>query len=470
MPTNLALLSACELLAGYRSGSLSPVAATEAALAAIERHNDRHNAFLLVDAEPALAAARASEARWRAGQPGGRLDGVPTSIKDIVLTEGWPTLRGSKTIDPDGPWDEDSPAVARLRAAGAVLLGKTTTPEYGWKGVTDSPRTRITRNPWDTELTPGGSSGGASVAAALGMGALHLGTDGGGSVRIPAAFTGVVGLKPSFGRVPAYPPSPFGTLSHIGPLARSVADCALMLTVMAEPDPRDPYALPYGDEDYQAGLEDGVAGLRIAYSPDFGGQPVEPAVARLVAEAVARFSELGAVVEQPEIEVPDLGQAFRTLWFAGAHRVAAGFSASQRRQLDPGFRTIVDLGRRIKLADYLDATRTRDLFTIQMNRLHQDYDLLLLPSLPLTAFEAGEEFPRDGDGERWTDWTPFTYPFNLTGQPAISLPCGLTAAALPVGLQIVGPRFADALVLRAARAFERICPLTLPPAAQAEAD
>ncbi|MCS6855984.1 MAG: amidase family protein, partial [Elioraea sp.] len=203
------------------------------------------NAFCLVAWRTALAAARESERRWMKGEPQGLLDGVPVSIKDLVLTRGWPTLRGSKTIDPKGPWKDDAPCVARLREHGAVLIGKTTTPEFGWKGVTDSPLTGVTRNPWDPRLTPGGSSGGAAAALAAGMGPLAIGTDGGGSIRIPCAFTGVFGLKPSFGRVPAWPLSPMGTVAHVGPMTRSVADAALMMNVIALPDTRDWHALPW---------------------------------------------------------------------------------------------------------------------------------------------------------------------------------------------------------------------------------
>ena len=224
MTFEIAKLTATELAARYRTKALSPVEATKAALDQIERLNGAVNAYCLVDGERALEQAKESEARWMRDEPLGPLDGVTTSIKDIILSEGWPTLRGSLTIDPNQPWIEDAPCVSRLREQGAVFLGKTTTPEFGWKGVTDSPLTGLTRNPWDLSKTPGGSSGGAAVAAALCMGALHLGTDGGGSVRIPAGFTGVVGLKPTFARVPAYPPSPYGDLAHIGPMTRSVKD------------------------------------------------------------------------------------------------------------------------------------------------------------------------------------------------------------------------------------------------------
>src|SRR5687767_5954180 len=288
MNTDLCALGATELLDAFRKKTLSPVDVARAVLARIEKLNPVLNAFCLVS-ENSLQEAKESEARWSAGQPRGLLDGVPVSIKDIILTKGWPTLRGSKTVDPKGPWNDDAPVTARLREHGAVLLGKTTTPELGHKGVTDSPLTGITRNPWNPAMTPGGSSGGAAVAAATGMGALHVGTDGGGSIRIPASFTGIFGLKPSFGRVPAYPLSPFGTVAHVGPMTRTVTDAALMLNVLAQPDARDWHALPYDARDWRSGLERGLKGVRIAYSPDLGYARVDAEVAAIVRQAVAVF-------------------------------------------------------------------------------------------------------------------------------------------------------------------------------------
>ncbi|MSP67274.1 MAG: amidase, partial [Alphaproteobacteria bacterium] len=305
MSTEIAYLTATELLARYRDRSLSPVEATRAALARIAALNPALNAFNVVDAEGALQTARQSEARWLKGQPVGLLDGVPTSIKDVILTKGWPTLRGSRAVDPNQRWDEDAPATARLRAHGAVLLGKTTTPEFGWKGVGDSPLTGITRNPWNPDTTPGGSSAGSAVQVAAGMGPLTIGTDGGGSVRIPAAFTGIVALKPTFGRIPAYPSSPFGTLAHVGPMAWTVADAALMLTVLAEPDARDWYQLPPAAGDFRIGLGAGVQGLKVLYSPDLGYATVDPEVAALVRRAAEAFAALGATVEERRSLFPD---------------------------------------------------------------------------------------------------------------------------------------------------------------------
>jgi aspartyl-tRNA(Asn)/glutamyl-tRNA(Gln) amidotransferase subunit A len=460
--TDPAVLSATELLHLYRTRQLSPVEATQAVLERIERFDPAVNAFCLVDPDRALAAARASEARWQRAEPCGLVDGVPATIKDLILTRGWPTLRGSLTTVREQPWDEDAPATARLREQGAVLIGKTTTPEFGWKAVTDSALTGITRNPWNTDLTPGGSSGGAAAACALGMGALHVGTDGGGSIRIPAAFTGIFGLKPSFGRVPAWPLSPFGTVAHLGPMTRCVADAALMLGVLARPDSRDWFALPDDRRDYRIGLEDGVRGLRIAFSPTLGFAEVEPEIADLVAAAVPAFEELGARVEPVDPGFADPIGLFLCHWQVGAANLLRDFTSEQRARIDPGLREIAAQGEAVSLMDYLIAVRRRGELGARMRRFHEDFDLLLTPSLPLAAFAAGTERPDPDRQPRWINWAPFSNPFNLTQQPAASVPCGLTAAGLPVGLQIVGPMHADHLVLRAARAFEAARPWPLP--------
>jgi aspartyl-tRNA(Asn)/glutamyl-tRNA(Gln) amidotransferase subunit A len=391
MTTDPAMLSAAELRQLYRTRKLSPVETTRAVLERIERFDPQVNAFCLVDEERAIGAARASEARWHKREPCGVLDGVPATIKDLVLTREWPTLRGSLAIARDQPWNEDAPATARLREEGAVLIGKTTTPEFGWKAVTDCALTGVTRNPWNTGRTPGGSSGGAAVAAALGMGVLHVGTDGGGSIRIPAGFTGVFGLKPSFGRVPAYPASPFGTVAHIGPITRTVSDAALMLNVLALPDRRDWFALPYDGRDYRVGLEDGVRGLRIAFSPTLGFVDVDAEIADLVACAADAFVELGATVEQVDVIMDDPIDVFVPHWYVGAANLLRGFTAEQRAQMDEGLQEIAAAGAQIALMDYLTAMRRRAELGAAMRRLHETYDLLLTPTLPLAAFEAGKE-------------------------------------------------------------------------------
>jgi aspartyl-tRNA(Asn)/glutamyl-tRNA(Gln) amidotransferase subunit A len=461
--SEIAYLSATELTRRYRDRSLSPREALAAAMSRIEAFNETVNAFRFLDRDGAERSAAESEARWMNGEPLGPLDGVPVSVKDILWVKGWTTTYGSEVLADKAPATEDAPAVARLREDGAILLGMTQSPETGWKGVTDSPAHGVTRNPWNLTRTPGGSSGGAAAAAALGMGALHIGTDGGGSIRIPCAFTGLFGIKASFGRVPAYPASAFGTLAHIGPMARSVGDAVLMLNCMARPDPRDWYSLPYDGRDFSNGLEAGIEGLRIAYSPTLGYAKVDGEIAALVRKAVDELAGLGAVVEEvdPGFDCPQ--EMFHHLWFPGAAFRARHLSAEERARLDPGLQEIIEQSRAWDLTDYMRAIQERAALGTHMRKFHQKYDLLVTPTLPVPAFAAGDEVA-DRTQTRWTDWAAFTYPFNLTQQPAASIPCGFTAQSLPAGLQIVGRMHDEPTVLRAARAYERLRPLVMPDA------
>ncbi len=454
MDDTVAFMTASELVARYRAGDLSPVEATETALARLERYEPVLNAFQLVDAEGARAAAKAAEDRWAKGEPAGPLDGVPLTIKDIVLTKGWPTLNGSLTVDPDQAWDVDCPSVARLREAGAVMLGKTTTPEFGWKGITDSPLAGVTRNPWNPAHSPGGSSGGAAAALAAGIGNLALGTDGGGSIRIPASYSGLFGFKPSFGRVPHAPrESPYTTLSSIGPLARSVRDAALMLGVLALPDTRDGYAIEYVARDWLDGIDDGIGGLRIGYAPELGGAQPEPEVRALVDAAAARFAALGAEVEEVGQVFEPLRPRFERYWLAGFGHILRGIPADKHALLDAGFRALAERGLAVGLAEYEAAVAARTALGDAMSAFHRRHDLLLTPTMPTPPPPAATIYHSAGF-DRWSHATPYTVPFNLTGQPAASIPCGLTGDGLPVGLQVIGPRFAEAVVLRACRAYE----------------
>lgn len=312
----------------------------------------------------------------------------------------------------------------------------------------------MTRNPYDVSRTSGGSSGGSAAAVALGAGPLSLGTDGGGSVRIPAAFCGIFGLKPTYGRVPLYPASAFGTLTHVGPMARDAADAALLMDVISGPDARDWSALGPVGGSFVGALEGGVRGLRVAYSPSLGGQvAVRPAVAAAVRRAVERLAGLGAYVTEADPDLTDPLDAFHTLWFGAAARLTQPLGPHQRELLDPGLREISGLGARISVLDYLAAVDVRMGLGRRMGRFHESYDILVTPTLPLTAFEAGAEVPAGAGHRRWTGWTPFTYPFNMTQQPAATVPVGLAPDGLPVGLQIVAARHRDDLVLRTAHAL-----------------
>jgi aspartyl-tRNA(Asn)/glutamyl-tRNA(Gln) amidotransferase subunit A len=292
------------------------------------------------------------------------------------------------------------------------------------------------------------------------MGALAVGTDGGGSIRIPCSFTGLFGLKPSFGRVPAWPLSPFGTVAHVGPITRSVADAALLLNVIALPDARDWHALPFEARDWRTGLDHGIEDLRIAWSPDLGYAKVDAEIAAIVREALRVFTELGAKVEQKNPGFDNPEPIFRTHWFSAAAYLVKSIPEAKRKLIDPGLLEVADQGAKISAHEILDAQMKRGALGAHMNLFHRDYDLLVTPTLAVAAFDAGREFPEGK--KRWIDWTPFTFPFNLTQQPAASIPCGFTKAGLPVGLHLVGPRYNDALVLRAARAFESVRPIASP--------
>jgi aspartyl-tRNA(Asn)/glutamyl-tRNA(Gln) amidotransferase subunit A len=457
----IAFLPAAELIARYRRKALSPLETVDAVLDQVDRHDGVVNAWCCLDREGARRSARESEARWMAGAPRGLLDGVAVGIKDNLLVAGMPTRFGSR-LTAEAPAAQDAPAVARLREQGAIVIGKTAMPEFGWKAVTDSPLTGVTRNPWDTRMTPGGSTGGGVAAVVLGMGSIHVGTDGGGSIRIPAAFGGSYGIKPTRARVPAWPAAPLGTLAHVGLLTRSVADAALALTVMAAPDQRDVYAWTTPAPDFREGLDDGVTGLNVAYSPRLGyATRVEPEVAGAVKSAAEVFEQLGAHVEEAD---PELGgdpiAAWDTLWWSSAAAVLQSFDGARVREFaDPGLVAGAARGLKTSAIDYIRAQLARADLHGAMARFFARYDLLLTPAMPLAAFEAGHLMPPSGDwGEAWTGWSPFSYPFNLTQSPAASIPCGLTRAGLPIGLQIVGAIGADAFVLRASRAFEAARP------------
>ena len=460
---DIATLNAGELLRLYRARKLSPVEVTKAVYDRIGALDPAHNAFCVLKPEEALEAARASEARWARGAPAGLVDGIPATIKDQWPVKGWSWRRGSRTTSPDEVAPDDAPAVARLREEGAILLGKTTMPEFGWKGTSDSPLTGLTRNPWDRSKTAGGSSSGAGVCAALNMGFLHQGSDGAGSVRMPATFCGVFGLKPTYARVPAWPYGALPMQSHTGPLTRTVEDAALMLSVMARPDARDWLAPPPDVRDYRVGLEAGVRGLRVAYSPTLGYvRNVDPEIAAAVRAAAHRFAELGAIVEEVDPGIEDCREPMELFYVTNMALTVEAVGPEKRALMDPGYVRFSARGRTTTGMELLRAWGARDALGRGMNAFMERHDLLLTPSLSVPAFEVGHEVPPGSGMKEWLDWSPFHFPFNFTGHPAASVPCGFTSAGLPIGLQVVGARYADALVLRAARAYESVAPFAMP--------
>lgn len=456
--SDITTLSTTELVAAYAAGTLSPVEAARAALDRIEALDGRINAFCHLDPERTLAQAEASEARWAAGEPCGLIDGVPVSVKDLMLVEGWPTRKGSRTVSADGPWSENSPVVDNTLRHGGVLMGKTTLPEFGWKGLGDSPLTGLTRNPFSPQHTAGGSSSGAAAGLATGMSALALGSDGGGSVRIPASFCAIAALKPTAGRIPYYPPSAMGTLSHCGPMARTVRDVALFHDVLLGEDPRDPFSLPAGKGDSIGGLDGEVAGLRIAYAPALCGARADPEVARVVAAAVENLAAAGAIVEEAEPPLGSLRDVFEVIWKTGTATMVHAMSEEDIALIDPGLLASARLGQTYRGTDYVEASVARVRAGIVMAEFHREHDLLVTPTVAVPPPMADGEVPGASAATEWFDWAPYCYPFNLTRQPAASVHCGFTREGLPVGLQIVGPLFADRLVLGAALAVETHTP------------
>ena len=460
----LCFMSAIELAAAIRDRKVSPVEVIDSVYVRIHAINPKINAFCTLTEEKARRAAREAEAAVMRGGRLGLLFGVPVSIKDLLLTQGVRTMFGSCIRENYIP-EEDAPSVAKLVAAGAIMIGKTTTPEHGFKGVTDSPLTGVSVNPWDLGKTCGGSSGGAGAAVASGLGPLAVGTDAAGSIRIPCSFNGIFGLKPSFGRVAAYPPSPVPFIVHVGPMTRTVRDAALMLTAVAGPDERDLQSLPADGADYLAACEGGIHGLRVAWSGTLGYAKVEPEVASLTATAARVFeTDLGCNVEAADPGFDSPWDFFSVLWITSCYLRLRGFLPEWKDRMDPGLVALVKQYEHLGAADYAEALLKRTVLWETARKFFDRYDLLLTPTVPVAPFALRNIAPDTISADRgllpFGDWIPFTYPWNLTGQPAATIPCGFTCDGLPVGLQIVGRRFADATVLRAAAAFEQARPWT----------
>jgi len=438
-------MPAADLVEAYRRRTLSPAEVADRMLARIAAINPTIKAYYQVDEAGARAAARAAEARWAKGAPAGPLDGVPVSIKDHLQTKGLANPRGS-FLNALAPSDFDAPVAARLRESGAVILGKTTMPELSVIPVTTSIAFGATLNPWDLTRSPGGSSGGAAAALAAGLCTLAVGTDGGGSIRLPAAFTGLFGLKPTLGRVPYWPGQTDRTVA--GPIARTAADAGLMMNVIARPDGRDWLELPRDDTDYRAAASRDVKGLRIGYSRDFGFAKVAPDVARAAERGVAQLNAAGCTVE----EIGAVGfDAFEIYMIQAAMRLAAmrkSADAAVLARFPRAVHSVLDFAERIGIADVQRMLDGRNKLGDALLALFAKFDAIVSPAAPIEAPTLGMFYP-DGevDSPESRNLLAFACPFNLVHMPAVSAFCGVGDRGLPVGLQIAGPKFSDATLL-----------------------
>jgi aspartyl-tRNA(Asn)/glutamyl-tRNA(Gln) amidotransferase subunit A len=461
-------MTAVELASVIRARDVSAIDVIDAVLDRMDRLEPVLHAFCTPTPDAARADAKRIDAELAAGRDPGPLAGVPVGIKDLVATKGVPTVMGSWAYRDFVP-DEDDVVVERLKDAGAIVLGKTNVPEFGYSGVGHNPVFETTTNPWNPKLTPGGSSAGSGAAVAAGMGPFAIGSDGGGSVRIPSSFCGLVGIKASMGRVPLYPGvkderypgvSSWESLEHIGPMSRTVADGALMLSVIAGPDDRDRNTLPAADFDWLDAMRGGIRGLRVAYSPDWGYAAVDPRVRDVVARAVRVFERgLGCSVEE---DSPGWENPYEAFWatvvnetdLVGMRRLAAELGD----RMTPHLRDV--LAQEWTAEQLTSAVMTRKAVYNRMWRFMRRYDLLLTPTLAVPPFETGIQGPTEIDGREVDpfEWLHFTYPLNMTGQPAVTVPAGFTDDGLPIGLQIIGRHLDDPTVLRAAAAFEKAAP------------
>jgi aspartyl-tRNA(Asn)/glutamyl-tRNA(Gln) amidotransferase subunit A len=456
---DLGFTPATHLTEMIRTKRISPVEVMRGLLERIEALEPKVNAFAYLAADQAMDAARQAEAALMKAEPIAPLHGVPVTIKDLAITKDMPTQMGSLIFKGHQP-DEDAPIVPRLKDKGAIILGKTTTSEFGWTGVSRSPLTGITHNPWKQGHNAGASSAGAGAATAIGFGPLHQGSDGAGSIRMPSHFCGVFGLKPTFGRVPYYPVSVGDYTSHLGPMTRTVADGALFLGAMAGPHVLDHTSSEAGPADYLGRLHEGVRRKRIAFSPDLGHARVDADVAALVRTAAERFTELGATVEEVATpwgkDGPELCDAF---WAAHMARLAIHLPKWEA-QMDRGLVACINDGRDMSVVEYLNLKERKMAYVAAIHRWFEDWDFLLTPSVSVAPFPAERLMPEHWPQHAWNwiEWAQFSYPFNMSWNPAASVPCGFTAEGLPVGLQIVGRRFDDLGVLQAAAAFEEVQP------------
>ena len=451
-------MTAIELRDRIARREVSPVEVTRRALDKAEATQSSLNAFFFLMPDKALTAAKAAENAVMRGDPLGVLHGVPISIKDLIAIGGERFAFGSRCMA-DNIAVADAPSVERVKAVGAIVIGKTTTSEFGCKGVGDSPLTGVTRNPWNLAKTPGGSSAGAAASVAAGITPFALGTDGGGSVRIPGCLTGLAAIKGQFGRIPVWPVSATTTLAHVGPMARTVEDAALLFMACAGYDPRDPYSVAGPVPDLLAACRRDVKGLRVAYSPTLGYARPDAEVLRVIEAAAKQFESLGCTVDLVDkVFERDPVDIWSAEFYAGAGTRLRPFLEKQRELIDPAVADILEQALRQELRDYYVKVFDRYALRDTLRPFFERYDILLSPVLPVTSLDVGKNVPDHLRDRNLVSWVYYTYPFNLTGQPAATVCAGIANDGMPVGLQIVGRALADADVVRAAAAYERSQP------------
>ncbi len=461
-------MSACEMAEKIKTQALTSQEITEVIIESIEKINPIVNAYCTPTFEVAREMAKNADEAIKKNKRLGLLHGIPTSIKDETLTKGIRTTFGCKMLENYIPKNDDV-AVGRLKKAGVVILGKTNTPTMGFKPVTNNLIFGETKNPWDIRKTSGGSSGGAAVAVASGLGPLATGSDGGGSIRIPSSLCGVYGLKPTFGRIPhvvmrsnGY----LGTLYHKGPITRYVQDAALMLDVMAGPHHTDRYSLPKENVSFLEKTRDIPKQLKIGYSMDLGFiKALDPEIKEAVLNSIQKFEEIGWSTQKVKLRIKEAESTLTIFWTTGFAYPLKPYLTNWEDKLDPDLVEGIKMGLNYSTQEIKAAEINRELIFEEVNRVFKTCDVLITPTTACHAFELGKLFPDEINGYKFEDdsanmvkWIPFTYPFNLTGHPAASIPCGWSKEGLPIGMQVVGKRFDEATVLQVSKCFEEIAP------------
>ena len=455
--------TALELSNGYKKKLFDPLEVCISIVNRIKKLNKSINAFVNFNEEIIINQAKISKKRWSENTTIGELDGIPISIKDLIITKDYPTLRGSYNDSIPVLSSKNAPVVNKLINSGAIILGKTTTPEFGHKGTTISNRFGETLNPWNLNTNSGGSSGGSSAAVASGMGPLAIGTDGGGSIRIPCSFCGVFGHKPTFGRIPAYPISPFGTVANVGPISRNAIDSSFLMNIIATPDKDDWYSLPYLNKSYYPLDYKEIGKLKIGFTKLWGmerhieGLQVDNDVEKVINQALKVLKENNFnISEEIKLEWPKNPEnIFKIIWYTGAANLSRKISLEDLQNLDKKFLNFIEKGKSYSIFDIMDSEANRAENGVYLSKLFEKYDFIIGPTMPVTAFERGNDVPKGWDEDNIFSWTPFTYPFNLTKSPSSSINCGFSNKGLPVGMQIVAPIYKDHDCLRLAHKIER---------------